>query len=309
MDDGYKQIKEEIIKLVGKENVYENELMSLHTSFWTGGPADLSAVPQKAHDMMGIVALCVLKKIPYILFGNGSNTLVTDKGIRGVVISLKGLNKIDVHEDEGFILVGAGVPVIKLSMVAQEHGLSGLEFACGIPGTIGGAIFMNAGAYGGEFKDITTLVKYFDAERIEERKISNEECEFGYRSSVFQKMNRTIILQCRLDLKKGDKNEILSKMKENMESRNSKQPVNLPSAGSTFKREEGIIVAKLIDEAGLKGYKIGGAEVSTLHAGFIVNSGNATSKDILDLIEHVKKVIKEKYDVSLHEEIKIVGER
>jgi len=310
MDEDIKQeIKGIIEEQIGKEYVFENEPMSLHTSFRTGGPADLYVIPQKAHDLTGIVSLCVLKKIPYILFGNGSNTLVTDKGIRGVVISLKGLNKIDVHEDEGYILVDAGVQVIKLSMVAQEHGLSGLEFACGIPGTVGGAIFMNAGAYGGEFKDVTTLVKYFDAEKIVERKISNEECEFGYRSSVFQKMERPIILQCRLDLKKGDKNEILSKMKENMESRNSKQPVNLPSAGSTFKREEGIIVAKLIDEAGLKGYKIGGAEVSTLHAGFIVNSGNATSKDILDLIEYVKKVIKEKNNVDLHEEIKIVGER
>ena len=225
------------------------------------------------------------------------------------MVSLKGLEQIDVHEDEGFMIVGAGVQVIKLSMVAQEHGLSGLEFACGIPGTVGGAIYMNAGAYGGEFKDIVTIVKYFDAEKIEERKIDNEACEFGYRSSMFQKMNRPIILNCRIDLKKGDKEEILAKMKENMESRNSKQPVNLPSAGSTFKREEGIIVAKLIDEAGLKGYKIGGAEVSTLHAGFIVNSGNATSKDILDLIEYVKKVIKEKNNVDLHEEIKIVGER
>ena len=168
---------------------------------------------------------------------------------------------------------------------------------------------MNAGAYGGEFKDVVESVKFFLPEIQETKKYSNKECEFGYRTSIFQAMEKPLILECVLDLKPGDKEEIQTRMKENMESRNAKQPVNLPSAGSVFKREEGIIVAKLIDEAGLKGYKIGGAEVSKLHAGFIVNSDNATSQDILDLIDHVKEVVKEKYDVSLNEEIKIVGER
>ena len=309
MDEILLKAKDKFAQTVGNENVYIDEPMSSHTSFRTGGPADLYVVPHTVDEICEAVTYCEKNNIKYMLFGNGSNTLVTDKGIRGAVISLKGLDYINADKDKNTIDVGAGVSVIKLSKFAEEHGLSGLEFACGIPGTVGGAIFMNAGAYGGEFKDIVKDVKFFLPKELITKEYTNDQCGFSYRTSIFQNMEKPLILGGTLNLTPGNVEDIKAKMKENMESRNTKQPVNLPSAGSVFKREEGVIVAKLIDDAGLKGYKIGGAEVSTLHAGFIVNSDNATSQDILDLIDHVKNVIKEKYDVSLHEEIKIVGER
>ena len=279
--------------------------MSLHTSFKTGGNADYFVIPQNEEQLLKLINLDT--DLPIIFFGNGSNTLVTDKGIRGIVVSLKGLNNVKFDGEN--IEVESGFSIAKLSNLALENGLTGLEYACGIPGTIGGAIFMNAGAYGMETKDIIRSVKFYDFNDKKLKEYTNEMCNFSYRKSIFQEMGRIIILSCKIKLNFGNKEEIKSKMDENMASRNAKQPINLPSAGSTFRREEGIIVAKLIDESGLKGYKIGGAEVSKLHAGFIVNSDNATSKDILDLISYVKKVVKEKYDVELHEEIRIVGER
>ena len=305
-------IYEKLINICYEDNVKIDEPMSNHTTFRTGGIADYYVMPGTIEMLQKLIELKNETNIPITIFGNGSNTLVTDKGIRGIVISLKKLNDFEIiNEDETKVLakVGGGYLIAKLSNAVAEKGLSGLEYACGIPGTIGGAIYMNAGAYGGETKDIIKEVTYLSMDTNEIKTIDNAECEFDYRKSIFQSLKNTIIVSATIELAKGDKNQILSKMQENMQSRNSKQPVNLPSAGSTFRREEGIIVAKLIDEAGLKGYKIGGAEVSTLHAGFIVNSCNATSKDILDLIDYIKKVIKEKYNVELHEEVKIIGER
>ncbi len=300
-------IVEQLKKAVGEENVFLNEPMSKHTSFKTGGHADYFVVPHNAKEISDICNVAKENNLDTYILGNGSNTLVTDKGIRGVVVSLRGFNNIQVDNDT--ITVGAGVSIGAVSRIAQENGLSGMEFACGIPGTIGGGIYMNAGAYGGEFKDVITNVKYFDYASLETKSLTNEECKFDYRKSVFQSMKDAFIITCSLSLKPGDKEEIKRVMEENMTSRNTKQPVEFPSAGSTFKREEGVIVSKLIDEAGLKGYKIGGAEVSTKHAGFIINSGNATSQDILDLIQYVKDVIKDKNNVEIHEEVKIIGER
>ncbi len=301
------KIVEQLKKAVGEENVFLNEPMSKHTSFKTGGNADYFVVPHNAKEISDICTIAKENNLDTYILGNGSNTLVTDKGIRGVVVSLRGFNNIQVDNDT--ITVGAGVSIGAVSRIAQENGLSGMEFACGIPGTIGGGIYMNAGAYGGEFKDVITNVKYFDYASLETKSLTNEECKFDYRKSVFQSMKDAFIITCSLSLKPGDKEEIKRVMEENMTSRNTKQPVEFPSAGSTFKREEGVIVSKLIDEAGLKGYKIGGAEVSTKHAGFIINSGNATSQDILDLIQYVKDVIKDKNNVEIHEEVKIIGER
>ncbi len=298
-------IYEKLLQIVGEKYVLKDESMSLHTSFKTGGNADYFVIPQNEEQLLKLINLDT--DLPIIFFGNGSNTLVTDKGIRGIVVSLKGLNNVKFDGEN--IEVESGFSISKLSNLALENGLTGLEYACGIPGTIGGAIFMNAGAYGMETKDIIRSVKFYDFNDKKLKEYSNEMCNFSYRKSIFQEMGRIIILSCKIKLSFGNKEEIKSKMDENMASRNAKQPINLPSAGSTFRREEGIIVAKLIDESGLKGYKIGGAEVSKLHAGFIVNSDNATSKDILDLISYIKKVVKEKYDVELHEEIRIVGER
>ena len=198
------------------------------------------------------------------------------------------------------------MPVAKISHIAKDNALSGLEFACGIPGTLGGAVYMNAGAYGGEMKDVVTETTYLDKTTLEIKTCENH--EFVYRGSIFSNKIDGFILRAKLELKPGNKEEIENKMKENMQSRNTKQPVNKPSAGSTFKRQEGVIAAKLIDEAGLKGHRIGGAEVSTLHAGFIINTGDATSQDILDLIAYVQKVVEEKYQVRLEPEVKILGE-
>ena len=306
-------LKEEIIEnlnnIVGEKNVHVDEPMSKHTTIRTGGNADYYVVPQSSNELISIVTFSRNNNIDYYLFGNGSNTLVLDKGIRGIVISFSGLSDISCDEINNEIYVGAGFSTIKATIYAKNHNMTGLEFACGIPGTIGGGIFMNAGAYGGEFKDIVKEVKcYFIKENIT-KTLSNAECGFDYRKSVFQTLDDAIILSCVLKLNKGNKEEIDKQMKENMASRSSKQPVRFPSAGSVFKREEGIVVAKLIDDAGLKGYKVGGAEVSNLHAGFIINTGNAKSQDVLDVIDHVKKVVLEKYNVTLHEEIKIIGEK
>ena len=303
-------LKDFLIQKFGEEEVLINVPMSSYTSFRTGGIADFAILPNNSqvNELKEFIQYAKDNNINVVFLGNGSNTLVTDKGIRGVVVLLRNLNHIEF--DEGVIKVGAGISIAKLSKIFADNSYTGLEFACGIPGTVGGAVFMNAGAYGGEIKDLLLDVDYLDTKNLQINTISCDEAKLGYRTSIFQnELKGNIILSCTLKLIKGNKEEISLKMQENMNSRNSKQPVTLPSAGSTFRREEGIVVAKLIDEAGLKGYRIGGAEVSTLHAGFIVNVDNATSQDILDLIEYVKKIVKEKYNVELHEEVRIIGER
>ncbi len=299
----------ELKKIVSEDKIFKDEPMSNHTTFHTGGPADFYVVPSSGEEIKKLVSFSKDNEIEYTLFGNGSNTLVTDKGIRGIIISLKGLDKIDYNDNTCEIKIGAGYSTIKASNFARDNELTGFEFACGIPGTIGGGIYMNAGAYGGEFKDIVEEVECYLPNENVIKVFSNAECKFEYRSSIFHSLEKAIILSCKIKLEKGNKEDISEKMKENIISRAAKQPINLPCAGSIFRREEGVIVAKLIDDAGLKGHKVGGAEVSTLHAGFIVNSDNATSQDILDLIDYIKKVIFEKYNVTLHEEVKIVGER
>ena len=288
-----------------KENVLVNEPMNKHTTFRTGGIADYFVTPEANNPEKIIDAIKYFREndINYIILGNGSNVLIKDEGIRGVVLSLKNYDFFEIKDK--FVNAGAGYPIAKASKMYLENGFSGLEFACGIPGTLGGAIYMNAGAYGGETKDVIESVTYIDLKDLTVKTITNDECQFAYRWSVFHSLD-AVILSCKLKIIHGNADEIKSKMEENIASRNAKQPVNMPCAGSIFRREEGVIVAKLIDDAGLKGYKIGGAEVSALHAGFIVNTGNATSQDVLDLIDYIKKVIKEKYDVTLHEEVRII---
>lgn len=289
----------------GKENVLVDEPMNKHTTFRTGGTADYYVTPEANNPEKIIDAINYFRDndINFIILGNGSNVLIKDEGIRGVVLSLKNYDFFEIKDD--FVYAGAGYPIAKASKMYLDNGFSGLEFACGIPGTLGGAIYMNAGAYGGETKDVIDSVTYIDLKDLTIKTITNEECQFTYRWSIFHSLD-AVILSCKLKTIKGNAEEIKNKMEENIASRNAKQPVNMPCAGSIFRREEGVIVAKLIDDAGLKGYKVGGAEVSTLHAGFIVNTGNATSQDVLDLIDHIKKVVKEKYDVTLHEEVRII---
>ena len=264
-------------------NILKDEPMSKHTSFKTGGPADIFIKIDNETELKEILEYAKQNNINLNIVGNGTNLLVTDKGIRGITLQ-PNLKEINIEEKENKILItaGCGVPIIKLSKIAKEHNATGLEFAVGIPGTVGGAIKMNAGAYGSEIREIVKETTFIDFNG-DIKTISNSEHKFAYRNSIFSKING-IILKTVIELPKGNIKEIENKMKENILSRNEKQPIDKPSAGSTFKRGEGFITAKLIDECGLKGYKIGGAEVSTKHAGFVVNNGNATSKDILDLI-------------------------
>ncbi len=301
MQEIYKKLKEQI----NETQIFLNEPMSKHTSFKIGGPADIFIKVKTLDELKYVLKVAKHENLPVNIIGNGSNVLVKDNGIRGIVIKLD-FKDISMIDDLTFN-VGAGYSLILLSKEAAKKLLTGLEFASGIPGTVGGAIKMNAGAYGGEMKDIVISTTYLD-ENLNLKIIDNKEHEFGYRSSKFIKHDEYIIINSIIKLKKGNLEEINKVMLENSNSRIGKQPINYPSAGSIFKRGEGYITAKLIDEAGLKGYNIGDAYISEKHAGFIINKGNATAKDILSLIEHVKNTIYEKFGIKLDLEIKILGE-
>lgn len=280
-----------------------DEPMSKHTSFKIGGNADIFVKATTIEDVKYVLNFVNTNSIPLTLIGNGSNLLVKDGGIRGITLQVS-LDEIEIKEN--IVNVGCGVKLGMLAGMLQKEGLSGFEFASGIPGCIGGAIRMNAGAYGSEFKDIVEEITYITKNgKIET--IQNSEANFSYRHSKFCDTD-DIILSAKLKLEKASPDEIMKKMQENLEHRMEKQPLNFPSAGSTFKRGDDFITAKLIDEAGLKGYKIGGAEVSEKHAGFIVNTSNATAKDVIELIEYVKKIIKEKYNKNIELELEIIGE-
>ena len=268
-----------------------------------GGSADIFVKINDTEELKFLLNIAKERKVQVTVIGNGSNVLVKDKGIRGIVVKLD-LNKI--IEDNETLEVGAGVLLSKLARVAMENELTGVEFASGIPGTFGGAIFMNAGAYGEQIGDRIIETTYIN-ENLEIKTIKKEEQGFEYRKSIFQK-NNGIIISGKIKLEKGNKEEIKTKMEEYSKTRREKQPLNMPNAGSIFKRGEGYITAKLIDECGLKGYRIGDAEVSKLHAGFIVNKGNATAKDILELIQYIQKKVKQKFDIDIEPEIRILGD-
>ena len=299
MEDTYN----ELIKYIDKERVLVNEPMSKHTTFKIGGPADVFVIINNLEELKAVLKLAKENNVDLTCIGNGSNTLVKDKGIRGITIKL---NLKEITIDDNIIKVEAGTTLPILSRIACENNLSGLEFACGIPGSVGGAVYMNAGAHGGEFKDIVTETTYLD-ENLNIKTISNEEHKFSHRHSIFAETN-DIIISTTLQLQKSNKEEILQKMQTYLEMRIERQPIGLPSAGSVFKRIDDIIPAEIIDKCGLKGYNIGDACISEKHAGFIVNNGKATAEEVLEIIEHIKKVVKEKYNVSLEPEIKILGE-
>lgn len=297
---------EELEHILGRENVKYNESMSRHTTFKVGGDAEIFAIVDTEEKLMQVIKLG--KKVTII--GNGSNLLVTDKGINGIV--LKYINKDyeikELENGEYELEFASGITNARIANIALQNELTGYEFAAGIPGTLGGALVMNAGAYGMELKDVVVKTKYLDLDTNEIKIIDNKEHEFEYRKSIFQEKN-TIILKSTLKLKKGKKDEIQELMNSYAKKRIDSQPLNMPSAGSTFKRGTDFITAKLIDEAGLKGFSIGGAEVSEKHAGFIVNKGNASAKDILNLIDYVKKEVLKKFGKQIETEIKIIGER
>ncbi len=292
-------------KILGKENVLRNEPMKKHTTFKIGGTADWFLVPQNKTQLKELVLKVKEQKIPFFVLGNGSNLLVGDNGIRGVVICLgKQMDNIEICGTE--CCVESGALLSKTANATQRAGLSGLEFASGIPGSVGGAIFMNAGAYEHEMKEIIKTVEYMD-KNGEIFTISNEKCDFGYRTSIFSK-NDYIVLSAVLSLKEDSPEEIKKRMDDYTNRRTSKQPLEKPSAGSVFKRPAGYFAGALIEKSGLKGYQIGGAQVSEKHAGFIINTGNATAKDVLDLVEHIKKVVFENFGVMLETEVKMIGE-
>jgi len=296
---------EKIKEIVGSENVKPDEPMKNHTSFKVGGPADILVTPVSVLQLSQAIQLCKNENVPVFIMGNGTNLIVRDKGIRGVVIKIyDNLNEFTVKDD--IITAYAGVLLSKISMAAYENGLTGLEFASGIPGTLGGAVAMNAGAYGGEMKDVIIETEFIDRDG-ELRVIRDDEHQFGYRTSLIQK-HSGIVIRSSMKLKKGSKEEIKAMMEDLAKKRQDKQPLEMPSAGSVFKRPEGYFAGKLIEDCGLRGYRIGGAEVSTKHCGFIINTGDAIAKDILDLIAHIQSTVRMKFGVDMQTEVRIVGE-
>lgn len=292
----------ELEDLLGKQNVKYNEPMSKHTTFKVGGNADIFITVDSIEKLQKVLQILDYKNITVV--GNGSNLLVKDSGIRGTVVKYIA-KEYNIKDNE--VVVDAGITNARLASVLLKQNLTGFEFAAGIPGTIGGALVMNAGAYGKEMKDIVQKTTYIDLEDKKTKTINLEEHEFSYRHSAFQN-KKCIIVQTTLKFEKGNSLQIQNTMNEYAEKRRTSQPLEMPSAGSTFKRGDGFITAKLIDEAGLKGYSIGGAEVSTKHAGFIVNKGNATAKDIIELIDVVKKKVYEKFQKNIETEVKIIGD-
>lgn len=292
------EIKQGIVKI--------DEPMKKHTNFKIGGNADIFVIAKSIEEIKYVIKFSKENNIPLTILGNGSNVLVSDKGIRGIVLQI-GLKEIKVEKQEDALVeADAGVMLGALAQVLLKQSISGFEFAAGIPGSIGGAIRMNAGAYGGEMKDIVKNVTVLN-EKGEINILTNEECEFSYRHSRFTN-SKEIVIKATLELPFGNENEIKAKMNEYAQSRKEKQPLNLPSAGSTFKRGSDFITAKLIDECGLKGYTSGDAQVSTLHAGFVVNLGNATAQDVLNVVNHLKQVVLEKTGKQIELEIELLGE-
>ncbi len=281
-----------------------NELMSRHTTFQIGGPADLMVYPTRRREICDLVRICRTHDIPYTALGNGSNILVSDSGIRGLVIMTDRMHRITVGNN-GTMEAWAGAPLSRVATIAKNYGLTGLEFAFGIPGSIGGAVYMNAGAYNRQMNNVITATEYVD-EDGNLCTVEGEAHKFGYRTSCF-KDTRHIIIKTHLQLTTGDEAEIADLMKQYTQARKEKQPLELPSAGSTFKRPEGYFAGKLIEDCGLKGRRIGGAEVSTKHAGFIVNVGGAKATDVLELVDVVKNEVQEKFGVTLEPEIKFLG--
>ena len=302
-------LREEIIKrleqTVESDQFLREEPMKKHITFRVGGPAACFLTPSTKEQIREILHICQEEKTPYFILGNGSNLLVSDQGFDGVVLQVyKNMNQMAVEGEH--LRVQAGALLSATARKALEAGLTGMEFAAGIPGTMGGAAVMNAGAYGGEMKDILESVTVLTPEG-EQKELKNEELQLGYRTSVVKEKGY-IVLEAVLSLKKGDPEAIKSRMDELKEQRVTKQPLEYPSAGSTFKRPEGYFAGKLIQDAGLRGYQVGGAQVSEKHCGFVINKENAIAKDVVDLIHDVQRIVYEKFQVQLETEVKFLGE-
>ena len=297
----------EFYKLLGEfyneEDITVDSPMSEHTYFRVGGPADILVTPVNEEQVVNTLKLCREYNVPYFILGNGSNILVKDGGISGVVIKFNKLNNITTEGN--CVTAQSGALLKDVSKAALENNLRGFEFACGIPGSIGGAVFMNAGAYDGEMAHVIKSARVID-ENCNIKNLTKEELELGYRSSIVMKKGY-VVIEATVELESGEYASIKDKIDDLTNRRESKQPLEYPSAGSTFKRPEGYFAGKLIQDSGLKGFSIGGAAVSEKHSGFVINKGGATAKDVLDVIAHVQKTVKENFDVELHTEVRIIG--
>lgn len=301
-----KAIIERLKEIMGEDGLLEHEPMSLHTTFKTGGPADLFLMPRTPTQLKESIKVLRQAEIPYYILGNGSNLLVGDKGYRGAMIQLYSrMQRIRVSEEEMFVECGALLSAVAAE--AADASLEGFAFASGIPGTFGGAVVMNAGAYGGEIKDVLVSADVLTQD-MEILTLSAEELDLSYRHSIVPEKGY-IVLGGVLRLKKGNKEKIKEEMAELAQQRREKQPLQYPSAGSTFKRPAGYFAGKLISDAGLKGRTVGGAQVSKKHAGFLINKGGATTQDILDLILICQSTVMEKFGVKLETEVKFIGEQ
>ena len=297
----------EIEKIIPKEKILQNVQMKKYTSFKIGGEAEVLIKISTLEELTKIIKYIKQKNIQTFILGNGSNLLVSDEGIKGIVLKIE-IKKLEIEEinNKFKITVGAGVKLGELAQKLANKEISGFEFASGIPGTIGGAIRMNAGAYGSEMKDIVKTVTYIDRNG-EIHKINNEQAKFEYRNSMFAN-NEYIIVETELELNKGNKEEIQAKMQEYANFRKEKQPIEYPSAGSTFKRPEGYFAGKLIQDAGLRGFQVGGAQVSEKHCGFVINKDQATASDVMNLMNQVSDKVYEEFGVRLQPEVKRLGE-
>lgn len=282
-----------------------DEPMKNHTSFKIGGPADLFFMPDSVESLKSMISYCKSEAVPFYIIGNGSNLLVADRGYRGVIIQIyRNMNHTSI--EDGSVYAEAGILLVKLAKLIYDASLEGFEFASGIPGTLGGAVYMNAGAYGGEMKDV--LVDATVVSRDGEiREVSCEDLELGYRHSVLMDQG-DVVISANMKLAEGDPEKIKAKMDDLNQRRKDKQPIDKPSAGSTFKRPTGYYAGKLIMDAGLRGYQIGGARVSDKHCGFVINTGDATSADVMALIKHIQNEVMQQFEVALEPEVRMIGE-
>ena len=296
---------EKLQKMLGEAKVLVKEPMAAHTTFRIGGPADYFVMPETVEELANVLKLCREEKVPYFILGNGSNLLVGDKGFSGVVIQLyKNFDGLSIEGTK--VTAKSGAMLIRVAKEAAKAGLTGLEFASGIPGTIGGAMVMNAGAYGGEMKDVVTSVTVL-TQNGDIKTLSGEEMNFRYRGSVVEEEGY-IVLEAVMELAEGKLEEIQARIEELSVQRRTKQPIEYPSAGSTFKRPEGYFAGKLIQDANLRGYQVGGAQVSEKHCGFVINAGGATAADVMQLMQDVSDRVKEQFGVTLEPEVKRIGE-
>lgn len=299
------EFETKLFHTIDKEKIYVNEKMEKHTTFRIGGPADYFVMPSDVTDVKAVIELCEQEKVPYYVVGNGSNLLVGDKGFRGVIIQIAG-NMNQMQADGEVITAQAGCSLAQIAGKALDEELAGFEFAAGIPGTLGGAVRMNAGAYGGEIKDVLESAVVLTREgKVME--LSVNEMEFGYRTSIIERTGWTI-LGGKIRLHKGKREEIKAVMDDLREKRVSKQPLEYPSAGSTFKRPKGYFAGKLIQDAGLRGFRVGGACVSEKHSGFVINIDHATADDVVSLMEQVDEKVRAQFGVGLEPEVRRIGE-